>query len=229
MQIEKITFRNFGSYGNKTLTFDIPADPSFFLVQGKNGNGKSTLSDVIKFAVYGKLENKKLKDIANRLNKNAYVKVELLTRSGRVEIERGVEPGFFNLKVNGDPIDKAGKRSVQEFLEEELLENVTPNLSNSKIHIRIQQRNGRKLKSVSDRMKKKEGRIRGNLNGKRVDQSARSVITPDPYIGIDELGVPIRIALNITFPEIVNDYNREEITKLIIYLLIFIICLNMLK
>jgi DNA repair exonuclease SbcCD ATPase subunit len=122
MQIERVTFRNFGSYGNKTLTFDIPADPSFFLIQGKNGHGKSTLSDVIKFAVYGKLENKKLKDIANRLNKNAYVKVELLTRNGRVEIERGVEPGFFNLKVNGDSIDKAGKRSVQEFLEEELLE-----------------------------------------------------------------------------------------------------------
>ncbi len=122
MQIEKVTFRNFGSYGNKTLSFDIPQDPSFFLIQGKNGHGKSTLSDVIKFAVYGKLENKKLKDMANRLNKNAYVKIELLTRKGRVEIERGIEPGFFNLKINGEAIDKAGKRSVQEFLEEELLE-----------------------------------------------------------------------------------------------------------
>lgn len=79
-----------------------------------------------------------------------------------------------------------------------------------------QQRNGRKLKSVSDRMKKKEGRIRGNLNGKRVDQSARSVITPDPYISIDELGVPIKVAINITFPEIVNKYNIEHMRKLII-------------
>jgi DNA-directed RNA polymerase II subunit RPB1 len=78
-----------------------------------------------------------------------------------------------------------------------------------------QQRNGRKLKSVSDRMKKKEGRIRGNLNGKRVDQSARSVITPDPYISIDELGVPIKVAINITFPEIVNKYNIEHMRKLI--------------
>lgn len=78
------------------------------------------------------------------------------------------------------------------------------------------QRNGRKLKSIADRLKKKEGRIRGNLNGKRVDQSARSVITPDPYIGIDEVGVPIRIAMNITFPEIVNEYNREEMQKLVI-------------
>jgi DNA-directed RNA polymerase subunit A' len=78
-----------------------------------------------------------------------------------------------------------------------------------------QQRNGRKLKSIADRLKKKEGRIRGNLNGKRVDQSARSVITPDPYISIDELGVPIRIAMNLTFPEIVNENNMEEMQKLI--------------
>ena len=79
-----------------------------------------------------------------------------------------------------------------------------------------QQRNGRRLKSISDRLKKKEGRIRGNLNGKRVDQSARSVITPDPVISIDELGVPIRIAINITFPEIVNSYNLEEMRKLVL-------------
>jgi len=78
-----------------------------------------------------------------------------------------------------------------------------------------QQRNGRKLKSIADRLKKKEGRIRGNLNGKRVDQSARSVITPDPYISADELGVPIKIAMNITFSEIVNKYNFEEMQKLV--------------
>jgi DNA-directed RNA polymerase beta' subunit len=79
-----------------------------------------------------------------------------------------------------------------------------------------QQRNGRKLKSVSDRLKKKEGRIRGNLNGKRVDQSARSVITPDPYISLDELGVPVKIAMNLTFPEIVNPYNIDEMKKLVL-------------
>jgi DNA-directed RNA polymerase beta' subunit/intein/homing endonuclease len=90
-----------------------------------------------------------------------------------------------------------------------LIDNQIPGLAPS------QQRNGRRLKSVSDRMKKKEGRIRGNLNGKRVDQSARTVITPDPYISIDELGVPVKIALNITFPEVVNEYNIEHLRKLI--------------
>lgn len=78
-----------------------------------------------------------------------------------------------------------------------------------------QQRNGRKMKSIADRLKKKEGRIRGNLNGKRVDQSARSVITPDPNISLDELGVPLRIAMNLTFPEVVNMYNKEFLQSLV--------------
>lgn len=76
-----------------------------------------------------------------------------------------------------------------------------------------QQRTGRLLKSLSERLKSKEGRIRGNLMGKRVDFSARSVITPDPNISIDELGVPIKIAMNLTFPEVVNKYNMERLYK----------------
>lgn len=78
-----------------------------------------------------------------------------------------------------------------------------------------QQRTGRLLKSLTERLKSKEGRIRGNLMGKRVDFSARSVITPDPNISIDELGVPIKIAMNLTFPEVVNKYNKEKLMKLV--------------
>jgi len=78
-----------------------------------------------------------------------------------------------------------------------------------------QQRNGRKLKSITDRLKKKEGRIRGNLNGKRVDQSARSVITPDPNISLNQLGVPVKIAMIITFPEVVNKYNLTHLQNLV--------------
>ena len=73
------------------------------------------------------------------------------------------------------------------------------------------QRTGRPLRSLSERLKSKEGRIRGNLMGKRVDFSARTVITPDPCISIDEIGVPIKIAMNLTFPEIVNNYNKAEL------------------
>ena len=51
--------------------------------------------------------------------------------------------------------------------------------------------------------------------GKRVDFSARSVITPDPCISINELGVPIKIAMNLTYPEKINKYNRDTLIKLV--------------
>ena len=76
-----------------------------------------------------------------------------------------------------------------------------------------QQRSGRPLKSISQRLKSKEGRIRGNLMGKRVDFSARSVITPDPNISIDELGVPRHIAKNLTFPDVVTRFNKVLLTQ----------------
>ena len=76
-------------------------------------------------------------------------------------------------------------------------------------------RSGRALKSIRQRLKGKEGRIRNNLMGKRVDYSARSVITPDPNIELDELGVPEEIAKNLTFPEKVNNFNIDKLKKLI--------------
>ena len=74
-----------------------------------------------------------------------------------------------------------------------------------------QQRSGRPLRTLKSRFGAKTGRVRGNLMGKRVDFSARSVITPDANIDLDELGVPEEIATNLTFPEIVSAYNRERL------------------
>ena len=76
-------------------------------------------------------------------------------------------------------------------------------------------RSGRPIKAIRQRLKGKEGRLRSNLMGKRVDFSARSVITPDPNIDLDQLGVPIKIALNLTFPEIVNTFNIEDLKSYI--------------
>ena len=76
-------------------------------------------------------------------------------------------------------------------------------------------RTGRVFRTICDRLNRKEGRIRGNLMGKRVDFSARTVITPDPNIRIDELGVPLTIAMNLTFPEVVNVFNIEKLTRLV--------------
>lgn len=73
------------------------------------------------------------------------------------------------------------------------------------------QRSGRPLKSIKARLKGKEGRIRGNLMGKRVDFSARTVITPDPNLSLDEVGVPRSIARTLTIPEAVTPFNIERL------------------
>jgi DNA-directed RNA polymerase II subunit RPB1 len=77
------------------------------------------------------------------------------------------------------------------------------------------QRSGRPLKSVQQRLGSKEGRIRNNLQGKRVEHSARTVITPDPNISIKEIGVPIKIAQNLSYPERVTQYNINKLYRLI--------------
>lgn len=79
---------------------------------------------------------------------------------------------------------------------------------------RAEQRN-KLSKSISSRLKGKDGRIRGNLMGKRVDFSARSVITPDPNIDINQLGVPRKVAMNLTFPEIVTPSNIAFLQQLV--------------
>ena len=72
-------------------------------------------------------------------------------------------------------------------------------------------RSGRPLKTLTQRLKGKEGRFRSNLSGKRVNFSARTVISPDPNISINEVGVPEMIAKEVTVPVYVNEWNIDEI------------------
>lgn len=121
MRILKVEWRNFTSYGNRNQVLDLSGDPYLYQIVGENGAGKTSISQVITFALYGKVEGKKLKDIPNRINGNAWTKVTLDNYGTEVIVERGLEPNFFKLTVNGTEYDKAGSRSVQEYLEEDLL------------------------------------------------------------------------------------------------------------
>jgi len=76
-------------------------------------------------------------------------------------------------------------------------------------------RSGRALKTLSQRLKGKEGRFRTNLSGKRVDFSARTVISPDPNLDINEVGVPLEIAKKLSVPEKVTHWNIEEMRELV--------------
>ena len=76
-------------------------------------------------------------------------------------------------------------------------------------------RSGRALKTLAQRLKGKEGRFRSNLSGKRVNFSARTVISPDPNISINEVGIPIEVARELTVPIRVTPYNIEEMKELV--------------
>lgn len=69
------------------------------------------------------------------------------------------------------------------------------------------------IRGLCQRLKGKQGRFRGNLSGKRVDFSSRTVISPDPNLAVDQLGVPVHIAKIMTFPEKVNRYNLDKLRQ----------------
>ncbi|MGQ0771840.1 MAG: DNA-directed RNA polymerase subunit A' [Nitrososphaerota archaeon] len=77
-------------------------------------------------------------------------------------------------------------------------------------------RSGRPLKTLTQRLKGKEGRFRGSLSGKRVDFSSRTVISPDPNLDLSEVGVPETVAKKLTIPEIVTEWNIERMKTLVI-------------
>jgi DNA repair exonuclease SbcCD ATPase subunit len=123
MKIKKCEFKNFASYGNRVQVIDFEEDKSnLFLVLGGNGAGKSTLAKVITYLCYGKVEGSTLKDLPNRVNGALWGKIWLESKGNALEIERGINPGIFNVKINGSDYDVAGKVNLQDFLETEIYE-----------------------------------------------------------------------------------------------------------
>jgi DNA-directed RNA polymerase subunit A' len=114
-------------------------------------------------------------------------------------------------------IDAGAPTLIIEDLSELLQYHVTTYFNNEVSGIPpARHRSGRTLKSLAQRLKGKEGIFRGNLSGKRVDYSARTVISPDPNLDINQVGVPVHIASKLTVPEVVTERNIEEVKKLVI-------------
>lgn len=119
MKINRIEFSNFLSYGPEPIVIDFSNESQMIEINGKSGAGKSTINLAILYGLYGKSGDISLNDLPNRINKSLYVKINFTARNANIEIERGIRPNIFNVKINGVPFDKAGKKSVQEFLESE--------------------------------------------------------------------------------------------------------------
>ncbi|MEM0139460.1 MAG: DNA-directed RNA polymerase subunit A' [Ferroplasma sp.] len=74
-------------------------------------------------------------------------------------------------------------------------------------------RSGRALKTLVQRLKGKEGRFRANLSGKRVNFSSRSVISPEPFLSMNEVGIPEIAARELTVPVLINSFNIEKMRE----------------
>lgn len=121
MKINSIEFKNFASYGNRPQKIEFEKEVAeLFLTLGKNGDGKTTIANAIIYALYGKVEGVKLSDLPNRINNELLVKISLTCGSINVDIERGLNPNIFIVRLNNVEFDKAGKKSVQDYLEEEV-------------------------------------------------------------------------------------------------------------
>ncbi len=113
-------------------------------------------------------------------------------------------------------INAGAPQLIIEDLWELLQYHITTYFDNETAHIPpARHRSGRPLKTLAQRLKGKEGRFRYNLSGKRVNFSARTVISPDPRIRMDEVGVPQKIAEELTIPLHVTPWNLEYCKQLV--------------
>jgi exonuclease SbcC len=121
MKIKSIEFKNFASYGNRVqrITFDDNIG-NLYQVLGNNGSGKSSLAKAITYLCYGRVEGANVKDLPNRVNSSLWGRIILESKGNLVEVERGISPNIFTVKINGSEYDIAGKTNLQEFLDTEI-------------------------------------------------------------------------------------------------------------
>jgi len=113
-----------------------------------------------------------------------------------------------------DNIEAGAPQLIIEDLWDLLQYHVTTYFDNNTAGVPpAKHRSGRPLRTIIQRLKGKKGRFRYNLTGKRVNHAARSIIVPDPYIDISELGIPEEAAKELTVPEFVTEWNLDAVKK----------------
>lgn len=122
MQILNISFKNFTSYGNniQSISFSNSGGGDLYLLLGKSGEGKSSISEIITFSLFGRVDKKTKQDLPNRINKCLWTRIELFSKGKRIDITRGISPNLFEVNIDGKSIDTAGNSNIQDYLENEI-------------------------------------------------------------------------------------------------------------
>lgn len=121
MKLKSLSWNNVGPYGNKIQTIEFPDSGGLWMVLGKNGNGKSFFINIPKVLYYGKLDRFKKDEIANRQNKNGWIKGEItIGFDTEVIIERKLSPSDLIVYKNGEDIGKSGIVNYQNYIDNEV-------------------------------------------------------------------------------------------------------------
>jgi len=121
MKLIKLEYRNFNSYGNKVTTIDFTDKGSMIMLIGQSGHGKSSVREVVSYLIYGKVQDKKLGDLPNRVNKSLWGKITLSAKGSIITIERGISPKVLEVTIDGQIQDVAGNSNIQGIIENDYM------------------------------------------------------------------------------------------------------------
>lgn len=117
------------------------------------------------------------------------------------------------IKANNKLENKNLSESEREKLIQTIIFRISTTFNNSKGKAKYTTSN-RPIKSIKSRISGKMGQLRNSVMAKRCEQSGRTVVTPSPYIKIDEVGVPMHMCKILSVPEVINDMNRDQLQNL---------------
>lgn len=212
-----------------------PKEPLFLITRNSKDEDRRLYNDEIE-VIFSRVSNETIEKMGKTANQHPSKfilrTVPALPNNGRPDVRKIKGGGrsnnndtttfIKNLVSNNENISPILK--IEDKLTNDTLLNLqeityhsmikeTPNSSSSS---KLIGGNGQTLTAISTRLRGKEGRIRGNLEGKRINHAGRSVISGDNNINIDEVGVPLVIAKTLQIPETVRSYN---INRLMTYFL----------
>jgi len=123
MKLKRIEWANIGPYGNRIEAIEFDNNGSLWQLSGISGAGKSTIITLPQLLIYGKSGKIKVGSIANRINKNGYVKGVIQKGNDIWEIERGFSPNSLTITKNGsNDINRADKADVQTIINDEIMD-----------------------------------------------------------------------------------------------------------
>lgn len=122
MRIKYLEFKNIGSFGEKLQTIEFPSDGHLVLIKGPSGVGKSTYLNITKLLLFGKADGIPKNAVANRVNRNGYIKGIVTEGEKTYIIERGFQPTYLNIyKEDGTSLDMVGVKDAQSYIDTEIV------------------------------------------------------------------------------------------------------------